>query len=250
MNKFIAYFFILFMSFEVEQALAQDSTFITDRYKWELGIGLNANADRSRPVSLLLKKHVSARTAWRFGLGINYDRVYDKDLDILLDNNLALVFIQTLYDRKEEKLFLATSAGIQKNHAFKSLNWYYSLDAILNYEHHKVDLPNGIGYLDIRMPDSTDIITAKFFTSRGYGISLRPSLGVQYSISKRLSISCETNFIGTATYFRTRDFYYRLSSFSDGNIGYGFTQEIYRYNWRYNLGFSNIFFLTINYHFD
>jgi len=113
-----------------------------------------------------------------------------------------------------------------------------------------VDLPNGIGYLDIRMPDSTDIITAKFFTSRGYGVSLRPSLGVQYSISKRLSISCETNFVCTATYFRIRDFYYHLSSYSGGDNGYGFTEEIYKYNWRYHLGFSTITFFTINYHFD
>ncbi|MDZ4710199.1 MAG: hypothetical protein SH818_17500 [Saprospiraceae bacterium] len=114
MNKFIAYCFFFFIFFGVEQALAQDTTFITDRYKWELGIGLNAGGDPSKPISLLLKKHVSARTTWRFGLGFNYDRVYDKDLDIVMDNNLATVFIETLYDREEEKLFMATSAGIQK----------------------------------------------------------------------------------------------------------------------------------------
>lgn len=228
---------------------AQDSTFITDRYKWELGIGLNAGADPSKPISLILKKHVSARTAWRFGLGFNYDRVYDKDLPIIEDLDLTRIFIAYEIDRKETKQIFSLSTGIQRNYSLKNMNLYCALDFIIDYQFHKIYSPDGIRYLDVRIPDGTSYTLFKENTKTGYGLSLKPLIGLAYPITRRFSFSIETSILYRAIYNRSRDFYYSVSSIS-GNINYGFTSGIYDKNWTYHLNFNLIPFITFNYHFD
>lgn len=250
MNKFIACCFIFFSPFWVEHALAQDSTFITDRYKWELGVGLNSRNDNANPFSILLKKHVSPKTSWRYGLGLNYNNKYKRNLEIAEDYSSLRVNIIYKIDKRDKQMGMAISAGIQHNYFVKLWNIYYSLDLISMYQLNKVDLPKGIDYINIDIPDSSHFTLAKFFTSKEYSFALRPSIGLQYPISKRLTISVEINSIYKCTLEKNQEYYFSIESDSVGNISYGHTQESIRKNWSYNIHFNFIPLVLINYYFD
>lgn len=250
MKNFISYslFAFYFIAF-FDQAQSQDSVFITDRYKWDLGIGITANMDGSNPISLVLKKHVSPRTTWRLGMGFNHNKTYDKDFRIFEDNDLVKVFIEYEVDRKEKNTGFAVSAGIQRNYIIKNLNLYFGIDIIGDYKFYKILSPDGIKFLDNRIPDDSHFILFKENTLTGYGLSIKPLIGLSHPLSKRLSVSLETTILYRAAHNRNQEFYYSVTS-NNGNVGHGFTYEAYNDFWNYRLSYSLIPLFLINYHFD
>ena len=222
--------------------------------KWEVGVSVIPFTADDEPYMFIGKRYLKENNAFRIGIGGRYE--FDReDVEELISTELGPSYqLSYQYEQETNNLKLAGFIGFQYGKRKNDLDFYGATDFTFMYEWDKIDLPEGVRYNTFDIPIGEYYLIAPLYTNKVMSFGFRQSFGLQYSITKSVSISLEGGVGVQVKRYNRQEFTYSIASFNritepEYSPSFGYSIKAPKVDWAQSLLIKPVSILSINYHF-